>query len=373
MSKKLTLLAILFTVFCSLSTAYAMGGPAPSTEEVEIIERIAIQTEEAEAKEEYEMKVLMEMPWGSGPGQLGIGGGGEVAFGPSRLVVDGEGNIYIFDTANNRIQKFSKNGEFVKAIPVDSLSVKEVQGRDYPEINRNDRDMGIDEEGELYVLNVKDKEIRKIDDKGKAIKRYSVPSNISSFAVSKKDSFVIRRVEKGLIRNMGLEGGKYEEGIETPSGMRVVLEPQTEDNKQYIKIINRKGELIKRVEIKEKYRIWKVRYKGTDKWENIYLYVERLVDEYITGLIGPNTYKKSQNYGNFIYKFNNEGLFLTSVRLDAYPGILDQKVAQGTIFEDSYVDNQGNIYLLVRYGDIYNEAHPTPRSFKVFKWEKVSQ
>jgi len=62
MNKKVVLLAILLIVFCSLFgvSASAMGGPAPSPSEgVEIIERIATQSEEALLQEKYSMEVVI--------------------------------------------------------------------------------------------------------------------------------------------------------------------------------------------------------------------------------------------------------------------------------------------------------------------------
>jgi hypothetical protein len=85
--------------------------------------------------EEYVPKVIIEGKWGTGPGEFGYDGfnpedfsPNSAVFGPDDLIhprslsVDSKGNIYILDVANNRIQKFNKNGKHLTDLKVDSWS-----------------------------------------------------------------------------------------------------------------------------------------------------------------------------------------------------------------------------------------------------------
>lgn len=67
---------------------------------------------------------------GEGEGQFGAAGS-EFYNGPSGIDVDKNDNIYVADTLNNRIQKFSPEGKFLKAYPVkDSESPQDVVVQD---------------------------------------------------------------------------------------------------------------------------------------------------------------------------------------------------------------------------------------------------
>lgn len=113
---------ILFAMsFLAVSAAWAQQAPttAPgaSTETINA-DNVPI--------EEYVPKVIIEGKWGSGPGEFGLInqgpiGVGEKVYKPSSLAVDSKGNIYILDTANNRVQKFDSAGKYALSILVESL------------------------------------------------------------------------------------------------------------------------------------------------------------------------------------------------------------------------------------------------------------
>jgi len=74
--------------------------------------------------EESMPKVIVEGKWGTGPGEFGRGEWGEHFYEPRSMVVDSEGNIYVLDTVNNRIQKFDNKGKYLLSIPVESFKGK---------------------------------------------------------------------------------------------------------------------------------------------------------------------------------------------------------------------------------------------------------
>lgn len=78
--------------------------------------------------EEYVPQVIIEGKWGTGPGEFGrinqasAEKHGIMSYGPISLDVNSRGEIYILDFVNNRIQKFSSSGKFMRGIPVYSLA-----------------------------------------------------------------------------------------------------------------------------------------------------------------------------------------------------------------------------------------------------------
>jgi hypothetical protein len=63
--------------------------------------------------------VTVEIPYGSGKGEVGAVKGGEGAnTGPKSFAVDDQGNIYVCDTLNKRVQIFSLGGAYLSTIPL---------------------------------------------------------------------------------------------------------------------------------------------------------------------------------------------------------------------------------------------------------------
>jgi len=111
---------------CSLSALFYVllaltQGPRTFTQPV--------QSEEPTAQETYISEVVIQAPWGernlwydkqeSGPGEFGMhitGEGPPVT--PSGFAVAPNGDIYINDPLNKRIQRYGPNGEFISAIPI---------------------------------------------------------------------------------------------------------------------------------------------------------------------------------------------------------------------------------------------------------------
>jgi hypothetical protein len=73
--------------------------------------------------EEYVAKVIIEAKWGTNEGEFGRNflGMGTKDYKPSSLAVNSKGEIYILDLVNNRIQKFDKDGKYLKNIWVESF------------------------------------------------------------------------------------------------------------------------------------------------------------------------------------------------------------------------------------------------------------
>src|SRR5271157_63546 len=67
---------------------------------------------------EYASTTLFKTNWGSGAGELGLVSEGPYFTGPENFVAVDNENIFILDTANGRVNKYDKNGVFIKSIIV---------------------------------------------------------------------------------------------------------------------------------------------------------------------------------------------------------------------------------------------------------------
>ncbi|MBI5574257.1 MAG: YARHG domain-containing protein [Elusimicrobia bacterium] len=78
---------------------------------------VYIQKEPAEQlqMEQYIPQVIIKSKWGKGPCEFGVYEG-DVE--PTEFVCDDNGNIYVLDKYNNRIQKFDTNGKYLEMYPV---------------------------------------------------------------------------------------------------------------------------------------------------------------------------------------------------------------------------------------------------------------
>ena len=97
---------------------------------------------------------------GSGDGQIGAGG----SSGPEDLGVDQQGNVYVADRVNNRIEKFDSNGNFLATI---GTSGSQGQGQ-----ISGPSDVTVDRQGNIYVLDAKF--LQKFDSNGKFIAEWSL-------------------------------------------------------------------------------------------------------------------------------------------------------------------------------------------------------
>ncbi|MDP3024939.1 MAG: hypothetical protein Q8O10_05340 [candidate division Zixibacteria bacterium] len=113
-------------------------------------------------KETYVSQVIIDVPWGKEPGHFGIyePPEGGPTLGPQTLTIASNGDIYIEDGYNARIQKFSKSGEFIAMIPL-------LRGPD---------DVTVDNNGNIYMLyaGIVPNQVYKYDQKGNILKKYKL-------------------------------------------------------------------------------------------------------------------------------------------------------------------------------------------------------
>ncbi|MBI5664903.1 MAG: hypothetical protein HZC49_07435, partial [Nitrospirae bacterium] len=80
--------------------------------------------------------------------------------GPLSFAIDNEGNVYILDTVNNRIQIFSSSGVY--------LSTISLQKDIFPE------DIAVDKYGFIYIVNSQEEKLYQFNKKGDIIKSISM-------------------------------------------------------------------------------------------------------------------------------------------------------------------------------------------------------
>ncbi len=113
-------------------------------------------------KQTYVSQVIIDAPWGEELGQFGIydppEGGPTV--GPSTFSVTPEGDIYILDLMNGRVQKFGPDGRLLFVIPLSRVGMK----------------MDVDQLGNVYIYDTArvPKKIIQYDSKGNLLKEYLI-------------------------------------------------------------------------------------------------------------------------------------------------------------------------------------------------------
>jgi len=73
--------------------------------------------------EEFIREIVVDVTWGDGPGQVGIGSDVPIKSGPNDFTIDNDGNIYVMDTVNKRLNKYSSEGTFLFSINVNGSNL----------------------------------------------------------------------------------------------------------------------------------------------------------------------------------------------------------------------------------------------------------
>ncbi len=68
----------------------------------------------------YVKKVIIDAKWGNGPGEFGINLNTDPITAPGGISIDSNGDIYIVDMANHRVQHFDRNGKLCNTFKITS-------------------------------------------------------------------------------------------------------------------------------------------------------------------------------------------------------------------------------------------------------------
>ena len=107
----------------------------------------------------------------TGETQFSFGGSGDDAgemVHPTNLAVGPDGSIYVSDTTNFRVQQFTPEGEFVRAIGSVGTSIGKFA---------RPKGVAVDKEGRLYVVDAAFQNVQIFDDKGRVLLYFGSASN----------------------------------------------------------------------------------------------------------------------------------------------------------------------------------------------------
>lgn len=110
----------------------------------------------------YMAQVIISAPWGEKQGEFGIyePTEGGPAMGPRTFTIAPNGDIYVNDVFNGRIQRFSNNGQLISIIP----------------LSKGEDEICVDQSGNIYLYDsgLVPKRIYQYDDKGDLLKEYTI-------------------------------------------------------------------------------------------------------------------------------------------------------------------------------------------------------
>lgn len=286
-----------------------------------------------------------------------------VSIQPSDMDFDGEGNIYIFDPGNNRIQEFGKNGVYVKSIPVNDCYKSEGEGK--PLLNYK-REFKIGKDGSYLVLDSGAKEIIKIDEYGNELEKY----DLSSLKKTNPDLFA-----DGIHgMRVGEDGMPFFEEIyfdELMKEIKVKNIIKIGQGKQEISAVNSLANLGIRTDKKgKKYEINRIainKIEISKIGSNIKVNVQDSKPTDVK-LLGEDMYENifieiSSSYLG-VLKYDKKGVLIAKI-IDIgdfwYKG---QNVVpiKESVWESLYVDNVGNFYIA--------RILPAKNKFQVIRWSK---
>ncbi|MEO0094765.1 MAG: hypothetical protein ABIL66_02590 [candidate division WOR-3 bacterium] len=157
--------------------------------------------------EKYEKKVIIDAKWGNGPGEFGII---KEACGiaPNCYTIDKNGNIYIVDPVNARVQIFDTDGRYLR-----EFQYTEKDSRS-SHLTWESSDITVDENGTIYILfyifvgSVSERrvEVRKYNSKGELVDSFPIPlellePNHEETEIGIPSLLVIKRIEKIIVED----------------------------------------------------------------------------------------------------------------------------------------------------------------------------
>lgn len=126
---------------------------------------------------------------------------------PRGLAVDREGNLFILDSGNNRIQKFDQNGNFLMSIG------REGQG---PGEFLNPYDIVLDQEGNLYVADYGNTRVQCFDNNGQYMYSFEVNRGFIRIVVDSKGYIYLPYyTDKFLVHKFSRDGSLLNSFVET--------------------------------------------------------------------------------------------------------------------------------------------------------------
>jgi len=292
--------------------------------------------------EQYESKVILSLPWGSGPNEIGYAKEGPedqegLRYGPTAIDVDQDGNIYILDTVNQRVKVFDQNGELLRSFPV----------RRWPGA------LAVDREESVWVL--RGHTIHRYTSQGTPIETIQIPSTdiplSSELMITSNGEIcagqfevvpgkVVGEGEKGEdIRTGKTKRIRYRQGIKK-SGHRYQIE--VTNSARTLELMDASGHIVKTINLEKRHPYDDAAFLSEDNDGNIYLLV--------------TTHTDDRHFYTEVWKYDR------SYRLIAKVGPIFTKFYTETPAPREWlvVDGIGNVYQLITEKE----------AVKIVKWSK---
>jgi len=177
MKKAIVVILMLGLIITLIGNSVGMGQKTLRTPQTNVSTTTIVDTEQE--LEEYVPKIIIKAKWGTKPGEFGIPPKGTAKryHCPSALTVDSNGNIYVLDRWNQRIQEFTQNGKFKREIKIKTNLLKGEYFRFH------EKGVAIDKDGYIYcefsigkdIGRIVDDRLQKFSPSGKLVKEFSYP------------------------------------------------------------------------------------------------------------------------------------------------------------------------------------------------------
>jgi len=217
---------------------------------------------------------IASLPYGKGPGEVGrIHVEGMERQGPQSFAVDDQGNIYLCDTVNGRVQVISPQGKPISQI----------------QVGGHISDLAVDEKGNIFVLSESRGAIQQFGSDGS----FKAEIPVDRALLSEKDTLAFqlggvclrsrdqRDCEIGRIENDMLRGTTAKKTVETgvKGGKDIFYATRKESGEGgQLTIMDAGGSVLRNVKI-DVPRLASIVFLGDDGNGNIYLQVEKSKDE----------------------------------------------------------------------------------------------
>ena len=144
--------------------------------------------------EKYTKKVLIEAKWGNGPGEFQLEPLNEIKTWTTYLALDKQGNIYITDPNNYRINIFDQNGSYINTLTLSESDVIEKNKLPPQNIGNLIQGIGVDSKGHVFIgLSAfgTNSTVLELDKNGKRIGKYFFPNAyVENFSLHEKNGSI---------------------------------------------------------------------------------------------------------------------------------------------------------------------------------------
>jgi len=361
MKKAIVVILMLGLIITLIGNSVGMGQKTLRTPQTNVSTTTIVDTEQE--LEEYVPKIIIKAKWGTKPGEFGIPPKGTAKryHCPSALTVDSNGNIYVLDRWNQRIQEFTQNGKFKREIKIKTNLLKGEYFRFH------EKGVAIDKDGYIYcefsigkdIGRIVDDRLQKFSPSGKLVKEFSYPGEwylettpweevYLSFAMTNKCyrfiSFEEDKIKPWGEGRIGINGYRFKDFVgDIPKDTLTVIDKRGNKKELSIPLIDK---FVRKKKEYKKYTLWEIKYLNMDRAG--YLYT---ISNYSTYALGKIT------------KIYKETKIVTKSTLAG-------KVISQIEFSPDYLEGLDIFIIIVDFkGNIYEMRCRKESGVEIVRWE----